>query len=562
MKRIFIAYAIFTRTNPHCHRDEGSAFRNANVGRGFMPRRRKRHLLNLAAGKLPPYILLCLLSIAVPVYAKDTDTDTGTDTVTDTASEQDTQSPLEAAGLSSAVTIVTQDLTPPELTPGPQITLNQALQKAAGRNLDLQSARMEIEKAKAGLSKTWGLVLPILQGKFEYTHMDHEDTLDLAESMGPLSNILGPLVADNLNLFTPQQLSDLAGMNNSDPLLINPQDKIVGSIDLMVPLVKPEAWLQIKTARQGVHVAELSIQDAERKLLLGVSQAYFMVLTTQNLIDFHFSQMKTAKEQLRIANARFNAGRAMRIDVIRAETDFEQASSALQSSLLTFDNARDTLGQLLGMDDLPLPADSPTLEVPKGDVNALEKQATDSRMEIKIIGAKQTLLERQKKTVQMKFLPTLDMVWHGSYQFTDMPDMGSDDKSRWALMFSLTIPLYDHFRYADLDMKRAEIRQEQINLENAKQKASLAVRKARRDYANALVSVTTAEKQIALAMEGLQLTEAAYRGGRGTSLDVTMARQAHTSAGLNLATARLKSQLALLSYLDAVGEELASHVKQ
>ncbi|MBN2715959.1 MAG: TolC family protein [Deltaproteobacteria bacterium] len=498
--------------------------------------------------KMLLFIGFCLCTI--PLYAQDTDA-----TQSDTAMEQDTQSPLEVAGLSSAAMIVTQDLMPPQVTPGPKVGLEDALQKAAERNLDLRSARMEIEKAKAGLSMTWGMVLPILQGKVEYTHMDHKDTLDLADSLGPLLQGLGGL-NDALQLLG-QEPMDMSGLD-SGPMLINPQEKLVGSIDVLVPLVRPEAWLQIKTARQGIQVAKISIQEAERKILLGVAQAYFMVLTTQNLIDFHFSQMQTAKEQLRIANARFNAGSAMRIDVIRAETDFEQASQALQSSLLIFDNARDVLGQLIGMDNLPLPADSPTLTVPEGDVAELEKRAAYSRVDIKVIGAKQTLLERQKKAAQMKFLPTLDMVWHGSYQFTDMPDMGSDDRSRWALMFSLTIPLYDHFRYAALDLKRAEIRQEELNLENARQKTSLAVRTARRDYANALVAVAKAEKQISLAEEGLQLVEAAYRGGRGTSLDVTMARQAHTGAGLNLATARLKSQLALLSYLDAVGEDLSS----
>lgn len=496
-----------------------------------------------------PTIVLFIVALAcIPSLAQDTNVPRKpvTDTASGDTTEQPRPSALEAAGLSNALSIVSEKLPPPKVTPGPQITLEDALQKATARNLDLRSARMEIEKAKAGLSKTWGMVLPILQGKIEYTHMDHEDTLDLGDSLAPL---MEPLAA----LMTPEQL---AAMSGGDPMVTNPQEKLVGSIDLMVPLINPESWLQIKTAKQGVVVATLSLKDAERKLLFGVAQAYFMTLTTQNLIDFHFSQMKTAKEQLRIANARFNAGRAMRIDVIRAETDFEQARHALQSSLLTFDNARDTLGHLVGIKELPLPTTSPVLTVPRGDVTTLEKKAAASRIDLKVINAKQTLLEKQKKAVKMTFLPTLDMVWHGSYQFTQMADMGSDDKSRWALMFSLTIPLYDHFRYADLDMKRANIRQEELNLQNTKQKASLAVRKTRREYTDAQVGIATAEKQSALAREGLQLTESAWRNGQGTSLDVTMARQAQTAAGLNLATAKLKSQLALLNYLDAVGETL------
>lgn len=487
------------------------------------------------------WIVLLLICFTVPVWAQ-----TPSEALPEELSKP-SMTPMEAAGLTNAVTLANQELIPPKLSPGPSITLEDALTKAAERNLDLASARQEIEKAKAGLSKSWGLVLPILQAKVEYTRMDHADEVDLAGSMTPLITAMGIQLPPGTDL--------------GEPLLTNPQNKLVGSVQLMVPLVNPESWLAIKTAQKGVEVTERSIEQVERQLLFGVAQAYFVVLTTQNLIDFHYAEMQTTKEQLRIANARFNAGRGMRIDVIRAETDFEQARQSLLSASLSFDNARDTLGQLIGIDGLPMPKDSPTLGVPKGNNIELQQRA-QSRLDVQTVISKQELLERQRKAVKMKFLPRLDMVWQGSYQFTDLPDMGSDDRSRWALVFSLTVPLYDHFRYAELDKKRAELYQAELNLQNVKQKASLSVRKAQRDYATVLTAVTTAEKQEALAKEGLALTESAYRNGAGTSLDVTQARQTYTAAGLNLATLQLKSQLALLSYLDAVGEDISQIAKK
>ena len=434
----------------------------------------------------------------------------------------------------------------PDITPGQPVSLSQALKLAEQRNLDLAVAKMEVVKARTQLKTAWGLVHPVVQAKLDYTHMDHEDTVDLASSFAPLLETMGMTLPPGTDL--------------GEPLLVNPREKLTGSLDAMVPLVNANHWLTIKSAKQGIRVAELSIEQVRRQLLLGVAEAYFMSLTARDLIDFYHSQIVTAREQLRIAKARFNAGRGMRIDVIRAETDAEQATQSLRSALLAFDNARDALGNLIGADGLPLPVSSQRLRVPEGEVAELERDALKTRVDIQTEAAKIELMDRQLDASWTKFIPTLDLMGHGGYQFTEMVDLGSTDRSRWAVMLSLTVPLYDYFRYADLDEKRAQLKQATLSLENTRQKATLAVRKARRDYAEALTAVVTAEKQAALAKEGLKLVEAAYQAGTTTSLEVTEARQTLIAAGFNLATLQLKAELALLTLVDAVGEEIAPNL--
>lgn len=442
--------------------------------------------------------------------------------------------------------IVRAEIPPPAITQGPLMTLAEALDKADKRNLDLATLRMEVEKAKAGLKKSWGMVLPAVQGKFDYTHMDHEDTVDLAASFAPLLGAMGIVLPP--------------GTDMGDPLLVNPQEKLVGALQVQVPLVHPEGWLNVRAAKQGVEVAALSIETARRQILLGTAQSYFFAISCRDLIDFYHSQIVTAAEQLRIAEVRFRLGRGMRIDVIRAKTDMEQAKQSLIAAALAYDNARDTLGNLTGVKGLPLPADDPRLSVPGEAASDLEKHALSSRADIKVGEARVDLMKKQQDAVWAKFAPSLGLGFQGSYQFTDLADMGSNDKSRWALMLSLTVPLYNHFRYGDLDEKRAGLRQAEIMLQDTEDKAGLAVRKGLRDYEAALTSVAAAQTQVDLAAEGLKLTESAYAAGSGDSLSVTDARQRYISAGFNLTTLTLKSKLALLHLLDAVGDDLPTGI--
>jgi hypothetical protein len=79
----------------------------------------------------------------------------------------------------------------PKITPGPSMTLAEALDRAAKRNLSLEAAQLEIDKARAQLKQAWGLVLPVIQGESQFQHMDHQDTLDLMAFLAPMLDAMG-----------------------------------------------------------------------------------------------------------------------------------------------------------------------------------------------------------------------------------------------------------------------------------------------------------------------------------------------------------------------------------
>lgn len=100
-----------------------------------------------------------------------------------------------------------------------------------------------------------------------------------------------------------------------------------------------------------------------------------------------------------------------------------------------------------------------------------------------------------------------------------------------------------------------------LQQEDAEKNSSKEVRKARRDYLSSLTSVEIAERQERLAKEALNLVEASYNAGTGSSLDVTDARRTSLSAIVNHATKQLQSQISLLTLLSAVGEDMMKLAK-
>jgi outer membrane protein TolC len=204
---------------------------------------------------------------------------------------------------------------------------------------------------------------------------------------------------------------------------------------------------------------------------------------------------------------------------------------------------------------------APAVSVPNKPSKELIDQALRSHSNVAFQKAMLEVADKQLDASWMQFFPTLDVGWGLQYQFTRTAALGSQDPSRWSLVFTLSVPIYNHFRYADLDEKRAALKQAMIQLEDTKTTVTTAVRKAQRDYLAALASVRIADKQAKLAAEGLTLVEASYQAGTGSSLEVTDARRTISATNVNLAVKRLEAQVNLLALLRALGDDVLESVR-
>ena len=65
---------------------------------------------------------------------------------------------------------------------GEAISLAQALKVTDERNINLQAARIELEKVQADLYWAWSTLLPTARGTLTFTHNDHAIVLTLKQS--------------------------------------------------------------------------------------------------------------------------------------------------------------------------------------------------------------------------------------------------------------------------------------------------------------------------------------------------------------------------------------------
>lgn len=449
------------------------------------------------------------------------------------------------------------EVTDPELAaelavtaaPGPEVTLAEAVAAADGRNLTLRAARLEIDRADARLAQAWALVFPMATAGLNVIHADHADVVDFSKS---LAEGLGPILEAAGIELPPME---------SEPTVVRRQDTVSGSLTAAMSLVNVQNWYTISAARKGRDVTRLTVESARQQLLAGVAQAYYLALMSRSLVEMQVQQVRAAAHHLDFATKRFDSGAGLRIDVVRARTNLADTRQQLLNARLSLESARDALGVLTGQGGLPMPVAAADLPLPEGSDDELVTWALKHRQDLAAGKASIVLADRQFGASWAAFLPTFDMAWQGSYQFTEPSSLGSTDRSRWNLVFNLNVPIFQYFNIGNLRDAKASARIARLRLEDQRQAAGQEVRQARRDHEAALASAALAEQQAELAREAMDLAQTAYEAGAGSSLEVTDARRTLTAAEVNRMTRLLQVQVSRLVLHRALGTDVRDLVR-
>ena len=126
------------------------------------------------------------------------------------------------------------------------------------------------------------------------------------------------------------------------------------TVTLTQPVFNMGAFEAFKQGDLNTKIADMRFYLAQQDLIIRVSQAYFDALTSQDNVELYRNKKGLIKQQLEIAQAKFDAGLATIVDVNTAQAALDLANSqeiAAQADLVV---KRGVLEQLVGRPVGPL----------------------------------------------------------------------------------------------------------------------------------------------------------------------------------------------------------------
>ncbi|TMB08186.1 MAG: TolC family protein [Deltaproteobacteria bacterium] len=409
-----------------------------------------------------------------------------------------------------------------------RITFPEAVQRALLRNASVRIAVQEISRAHGIMREVRAAAFPTLSANGLYTRLDADRTTS--------ATVVDPTT-------TPPTVSSVSRT-------VQPRDSWTANLQLAVPLVAPQRWVQWEHASEQVDVARLSAEDVRRQIAVTTARFYVAALSQHRLVDANQRAADNAREHLEDAKARLSAGTGNRLDLVRAAQELATSESQVQSALTGLVRAQEALGILVGGD---APVDTtddmqfPPLPAPAEAIEDAERRRADIQAQRKRAEAAQHVV----RDSYADFLPLLTGVaqpFASSFTSLTSPTTG------WQAQLVLTLPLYDGgFRYGALEQRRAERDEAREQLDAALRQARSEVRSGFESMQRADASLRQAREASRLAGEALEITTLAYHAGATNDLEVVDAERRARDAANAAAVAEDAARQARIDLLAATG---------
>jgi outer membrane protein, multidrug efflux system len=398
-------------------------------------------------------------------------------------------------------------------TATPVLTLDDALTEARQQNLDLKAAQARLTQAQQASSRAWAGYLPSLTASGGYTRNSFE-------------------------IVIPENI------------VLQPLNQFGGQVELRQALVAPSLWADIQAASQSERLAGLNTEAQRREILFIVAQTYYAAAAQQEVIRaqtrlLELNQAREKDTQVRLELGTVTQAALLRahFDTTRAEQDLIRARNALASTKLA-------LATLLQREpDFELaPPPEPQLPVLPAD---LAEKALEQRPEVAAARQSVDLVKTQRRGVGLRYLPALGL--SAAYRAGNAQAF-TGQYSMWLVSLGVSWTIWDGgLREANLRELSARVVEADALRQLAEARTREEVARSKLELENSLANRAKAEEALRTARETHRLTEANFKVGHATYLEVTDSNSALTSAEVGLVSERLQASLAALRLLKAIG---------
>jgi outer membrane protein TolC len=337
------------------------------------------------------------------------------------------------------------------------------------------------------------------------------------------------------------------GMRSRDPGLLNspnfdsfpqefrdalspiPANAFSSSFDFRQTIFSFKLGSALEAARIARSAGLNDVLRARQTTALDAIRSYNQLLFTIEQLRVIETNVQAMQSHLDYARNRRAAGAATELEVLRAEVDLENQRAEALRAENEVGNARATLNTVMLRPTTTPIAPTDTLSIVSFDaeLDAAVKEALTARPELRLLRLQEQFHDKLVDVAAADAKPRID--FNGSYGFAVRrpENFFQKDYVRWSAALNIVVPLFDGLRtggrVAQARAQRNSTTHQIAALEN---QVRLDVQSAFDALTLANRTIKAAELNVTQARRAAEMTEANYRLGAATQLDVIDAQQA------------------------------------
>jgi len=318
-----------------------------------------------------------------------------------------------------------------------------------------------------------------------------------------------------------------------------PYEETALSLTLNQTLFNRSNGKLLDQAKISVLQAEAQYAAVGQTLILRVATAYFDVLRAQANVEFSQSELQAISRQREQAERRFDVGLVPITDVRSAQAQYDLAIAqeiAASNQLFT---AREALLRVSGVDAellTPLASDLPLNTPDPADIDAWVTRAKEQNLELVIAHLATESSSTQIAIERANRLPTLDI--QGSALSTTSEGF-SGDRDVADIKLQLSVPIITGGRVnAQVAQAKSQALASEQQLLAQERTTTQQTRDAYRGVRASISRVRALRQALVSTQQSADATDAGFRAGTRTSVDVLQALRDTFSAKSDYAGAR------------------------
>jgi HAE1 family hydrophobic/amphiphilic exporter-1 len=319
-----------------------------------------------------------------------------------------------------------------------------------------------------------------------------------------------------------------------------PGNVFEGAVEVRQTLYSFKVGRALRAARRARQLGGADLRRAQQQIALETVQAYNALLYAAEQVRVQQNALSQKEQHFQVTRNRRAAGVATELEVLRAQVSLENQRAEVTRSEGGVELARAQLNALMlrPMAAPVSPTDSFSYQPADFLPEDVIREALANRPDLQVAGFTEGVREELVGLAKAERRPSLEFVGNYGRSSRKPENFLDNDFSKWTASVNLKIPVFDGRRtagkVAQAEAEVAKARQDKIALQN----------RIRLEAVNALVKLNVAARLISAAQlnveqaqKALSMTQANYRYGAVTALEVSDAETALVEAETILAQA-------------------------
>jgi len=318
-------------------------------------------------------------------------------------------------------------------------------------------------------------------------------------------------------------------------------------------LVNVPALENYIAAKHNFAAAKLSANDAREMVVLTVGNAYLLCIADAARISAVTAELAASKLSLDQATASHDAGVSPRLDVLRAQVDYQNEQQALISTNNQLAKDKLSLARAIGLpldQAIRLTDSEPYSALDNLDPAAAFTQALKNRKDLAAANEQVKAAEAEMTAARASQLPTVKF----SGDFGDIGQTADHSHGTYSATGSVSAPILQIAKTrGEEEVAGAQVQQSRDKLADHVQQINAEIRDSILDIQSAAKLVEAAKSNVELANEALSETQQRYQAGVSDNLPVSQAQASVEQANDQYIAALYQHNAAKLSLARALG---------